>query len=164
MTSPAPASQREVARDSHLGITVLEHVSSRSIPKGLRPPAQGCEARATLGMRSNITTPTGLRQFWIDLNVQARRSGRNPCQGCACFHILTQGSSFLATLGLVAESRWDSRNGHRALLNRAMLETCATLGSSNLIQKLRRLAGLRRLFKRKCDLKQRRLAVGPAKK
>ena len=34
-----------------------------SIPKGLRPPAQGCEARATLGNAStpDITTPTGLR-------------------------------------------------------------------------------------------------------
>ena len=33
----------------------------RSIPKGLCPPAQGCEERATLGHRSQMeSTPTGL--------------------------------------------------------------------------------------------------------
>jgi hypothetical protein len=33
------------------------------IPTGFRPPAQGCEARATLGQPSKpITTPTGLWQ------------------------------------------------------------------------------------------------------
>ena len=40
---------REAARPSHA-------------PTGHRPPAQGCEARATLGVRSRLpSTPTGLR-------------------------------------------------------------------------------------------------------
>ena len=35
----------------------------RKIPTGFRPPAQGCEERATLGQMSNqSTTPTGLCQ------------------------------------------------------------------------------------------------------
>src|SRR5437016_4097481 len=35
-----------------------------AIPKGLCPPAQGCEERATLGTRrQRFTTPTGLRPF-----------------------------------------------------------------------------------------------------
>ena len=42
------------------------------IPKGLRPPAQGCEPRATLGKRVREgSTPTGLRQCAGD-------GGRNP--------------------------------------------------------------------------------------
>ncbi len=37
-------------------------IQFRPIPKGLRPPAQGCEARATLGGgRNHLPTPTGLR-------------------------------------------------------------------------------------------------------
>src|SRR6266571_3872519 len=33
----------------------------RPIPKGLRPPAQGCEARATLGIRPQMeTNPNGV--------------------------------------------------------------------------------------------------------
>src|SRR6266446_1625800 len=40
----------------------------RTIPKGLRPPAQGCEARATLGTRSNkITTSIGSRPISLAL-------------------------------------------------------------------------------------------------
>jgi hypothetical protein len=35
-----------------------------------------------------------------------------PIQGCACLDIFTQGGSFHATLGFVAESHRDSRNGH----------------------------------------------------
>ena len=38
-----------------------------TIPKGLRPPAQGCEARATLGShREKFATPTGLWRTWRD--------------------------------------------------------------------------------------------------
>src|SRR5438094_213587 len=34
------------------------------IPKGLRPPAQGCEGRATLGKRTEkSSTPKGLRRL-----------------------------------------------------------------------------------------------------
>ena len=37
-------------------------MNAKPIPKGLRPPAQGCEQRATLGpANERDTTPTGLR-------------------------------------------------------------------------------------------------------
>src|SRR5436309_1390396 len=73
------------------------------IPKGLRPKAQGCEARATLGVRrKKTTTPTGLR-------LRALRSSETkPRWGFVFLCQSSQGSSFLATLGFVAESRWDS--------------------------------------------------------
>ena|SRR5437667_3740089 len=39
----------------------------RPIPKGLRPPAQGCEARVTLGLvKASARTPTGLRPIHRD--------------------------------------------------------------------------------------------------
>src|SRR5438128_1084922 len=67
-----------------------------SIPKGLSPPAQGCEERATLGLR------------WRgDVNpervVPAFRSSRQrysdaTLSGLARLGAVTQGSSFLATL------------------------------------------------------------------
>jgi hypothetical protein len=45
------------------------NLSAGSIPKGLRPKAQGCSARATLGrLNRNATTPTGLRPiqpYWL---------------------------------------------------------------------------------------------------
>jgi hypothetical protein len=78
-----------------------------SIPKGLRPPAQGCEERATLGaQRLNISTPTGL---WLT-NIVRRPNGnsRNRVAVGDMLWAITQGSSFLATLGLEPESRWDS--------------------------------------------------------
>ena len=39
----------------------FENARPRPIPKGLRPPAQGCEARATLGHGSQMeTNPNGV--------------------------------------------------------------------------------------------------------
>ena len=73
----------------------------RPIPKGLHPPAQGCEERATLGTGSkSVSTPTGLQQptSW---EIQPR-------WGCGLLCAVPQGSSFLATLGFVTESLWDS--------------------------------------------------------
>src|ERR1051325_10819631 len=79
-------------------------VPTPPIPKGLRPPAQGCEARATLGMcEKRPPTPTGLC-------LCASRCGRNPVGVETHSIAVTQGSSLLATLGFVAESRWDSTN------------------------------------------------------
>ncbi len=47
------------------------------IPKGFRPPAQGCEERATLGLRRRrITTLKGLRQI-----SEAHRMGRGSGEG-----------------------------------------------------------------------------------
>jgi len=74
-----------------------------SIPKGLRPPAQGCEERATLGTRKNDHQP----QRGCDSNAQP---GRNPVGVDAIIPEISQGSSFLATLGLESESLWDSQS------------------------------------------------------
>jgi len=74
-----------------------------SIPKGLRPPAQGCEERATLGKRKDDHQP----QRGCDPNAQP---GRNPVGVDAMFPAISQGSSFLATLGFGAESLWDSQS------------------------------------------------------
>ena len=71
------------------------------IPTGFGHKAQGCEERATLGNRPRtFTTPTGLRH-------PATRTTPQPRWGCGHFSKSTQGSSFLATLGLVTQSRWD---------------------------------------------------------
>jgi hypothetical protein len=79
---------------------------AQKIPKGFRPTAQGCEARATLGKcTADTTTPTGLR-------TEAERAA-TPL-GLGTGRMVSQGSSCLATLGFGAESRWDSRpNAHR---------------------------------------------------
>src|SRR5213083_853310 len=41
-----------------IGLMRSNHVRARTIPKGLRPPAQGCEERATLGKRRSKTVPS----------------------------------------------------------------------------------------------------------
>jgi hypothetical protein len=73
-----------------------------TIPTGLRPLAQGCEGRATLGQRFwNRTTPTGLRRVYCV-------SGYNPVGVVRAGRGISQGSSCLATLGFGPESLWDS--------------------------------------------------------
>src|SRR6266567_3906835 len=113
--------------------TISECRCGRPIPRGLCPPAQGCDPAlsdnpspliqpkclqcatavliplprksggATLGIRANhVSTPTGL---WS----RSPPTDTTPL-GLARPEAMTQGSSFLATLGFVAESLWDSRN------------------------------------------------------
>ena len=75
-----------------------------SIPTGLQPSAQGCEALATLG---------GRWEWSINPNGVVPRTGhvsRNPVGVDAARNPISQGSSFLATLGCWPESRWDSSN------------------------------------------------------
>ena len=82
---------------------------SLPIPKGLRPKAQGCEERATLGKRIRKTKPRrGFGFGECALRVE-RRWGPVGVVVLRASYLLTQGSSFLATLGFVAESLWDSR-------------------------------------------------------
>jgi hypothetical protein len=77
----------------------------------LRNKAQGCEGRATLGPSSIISsTPSGLRPF----TTATREGVTQPRWGWDQITLLTQGSSFLATLGFGTESRWDSQNGGQA--------------------------------------------------
>ena len=74
-----------------------------SILKGLCPPAQGCEERATLGSRrTHAINPNGVVPSF------ATPPRHNPVGVAEFFSGRTQGSSFLATLGFGAESRWDS--------------------------------------------------------
>src|SRR5262245_16586475 len=71
------------------------------IPKGFRRKAQGCEARATLGLSCpEGPTPKGLRH-------RRRMKGQNPVGVVAGCHSFSQGSSRLATLGWVTQSPWD---------------------------------------------------------
>ena len=78
----------------------------RRIPTGFRPKAQGCEARATLGNRHHgISNPNGVVAGFA--SCQSRQRTPQPRWGCVPFRIVTQGSSFLATLGFVSQSLWD---------------------------------------------------------
>jgi hypothetical protein len=71
------------------------------IPKGLCPPAQGCEGRATLGRCPEISQPR-----WGC--AAAVPTDHNPDGVAGVWRWFSQGSSFLATLGFAAESLWDS--------------------------------------------------------
>src|SRR5689334_6365234 len=78
-----------------------------SIPKGLRNKAQGCEERATLG-KCTLHRDNPER---VAADDNGNRTMPQPLWGCKLSVTLTQGSSFLATLGFVAESLWDSALG-----------------------------------------------------
>ena len=82
-------------------------VRVQTIPKGLRPPAQGCEKRATLGHRPIKHQPQrGCGNYvyvWRSFDV-----GHNPVGDGDFIPTFSQGSSFLATLSFGTESRWDS--------------------------------------------------------
>ena len=76
-----------------------EETSDAAIPKGLCPPAQGCEERATLGQTPLDSNPNGV------VSGLGRRAA-TPL-GLFAFGHVSQGSSFLATLGFAPESLWD---------------------------------------------------------
>jgi hypothetical protein len=87
-------------------------MSAPPIPKGLCPPAQGCEARATLGDDDKkIANPNGVGAWGHG------KDGRNPVGVGNSRAMFSQGSLALlrqkhfggqATLGFEAESLWDS--------------------------------------------------------
>src|SRR6266436_1095500 len=75
-----------------------------SIPKGLCNSAQGCEERATLGKGTDDSQPQqGCGRVLFPWSSATTLSGLSPIWGA-----FSQGSSFLATLGFIAESLWDS--------------------------------------------------------
>jgi hypothetical protein len=77
------------------------------IPTGFRPKAQGCEARATLGRRSaSIINRNAV--VTVPFSSATRGLCRNPVGVDDNLIPCTQGSSCLATLVYVLESRWDS--------------------------------------------------------
>src|SRR5437762_14332187 len=78
-----------------------------SIPKGLRNKAQGCEERATLGKATDDSQPQrGCGMVLFPWSSATTLSGLS-----VMWRASSQGSSFLATLGFVAESLLDSALG-----------------------------------------------------
>jgi hypothetical protein len=73
----------------------------RSIPTGFRLKAQGWRVAPTLGLPDNVSTPSGLRLL--------PPRGRNPFGVDKFLAEIPRVARFLATLGFVAESRWDSK-------------------------------------------------------
>ena len=87
------------------GLIITHNFGTRSlaIPKGLHNSAQGCEGRATLGRRCQIgLNPNGVASALAVV-------GCNPGGVGWSSKTQTQGSSCLATPGLVMESLRDSR-------------------------------------------------------
>ena len=83
--------------------------SRAPIPTGLRPPARGCEERATLGQRP-AGFPNRNAVAAIPFTSVARGIGPNPVGVGEDFIPFPQGSSCVATLNYMPESRWDSPN------------------------------------------------------
>jgi len=78
-----------------------------SIPTGLHPSAQGCEARATLGKTCrDRANPERVVSLLGSSHVV--KNSAITLSGFVKLRSLTQGSSFLATLGFATESLWDS--------------------------------------------------------
>src|SRR5258708_2963809 len=87
-------------RPMTLTIAILTGCLS-AIPKGLSPPRQGCEERGTLDCHAPHAQPQrGC--------AMGHTSKALPFQGRGSPGAFSQGGSFLATLGFVPESRWDS--------------------------------------------------------
>jgi hypothetical protein len=76
------------------------------IPKGLCPPAQGCEERATLGQRPKKFTNRNAVAA-IPFSSAVRGICHNPVGVGDDLIPFTQGSSCVATLGCMTQSRWD---------------------------------------------------------
>ena len=78
----------------------------RPIPKGLRPPAQGCEARATLGHGSQMeTNPNGVVTKTIRL--ASRRICRNPVGAVPVLPCSPKVGACAPTLGWWPQFLWD---------------------------------------------------------
>jgi hypothetical protein len=98
------------------------------IPTGFPPKAQSCEARATLGNNAKeILNPNGV-ESWIEaLRPQ-------PCLGWTVSNRYSQGSSFFATLGWVAQSRWDWLNQYADLRDKRRVQSRVHRTSDALIK------------------------------
>src|SRR5213594_1787516 len=84
----------------------LMTIGGSPMPTGLGNKAHGCETQATLGQSfASFTILTGLR------HIDAAQP--QPRWGCADSRLVTQGSSYVATLGLLPESLQDSLGSFR---------------------------------------------------
>src|SRR5207249_4478639 len=84
------------------------------IPKGLCPPAQGCEERAILGHRpQNVFNRNAV--VAIPFSPTVRGFCHKPVGVAENLIPFTQGSSCVATLGYMTESLWDSLSKFRRI-------------------------------------------------
>jgi hypothetical protein len=88
-------------------VTELAERGCLQIPTGSRPKAQGCEERATLGYRPT-NTPNRNAVAALPLSSASHGICHNSFGVDNDLILFTQGSSCVATLGFMPESRWDS--------------------------------------------------------
>jgi hypothetical protein len=105
-TNPALNSIRALKRRERCAPAALAFGLAR-IPTGFRPKARGCKERATLGHRcARFTNRNAVAA--MPFSSAARGICRNPVGVDDDLISFTQGSSCVATLGYMPESRWDS--------------------------------------------------------
>jgi len=86
-------------------IRIFKTTGGRRIPKGFRLEAQGCEERATLGLRwGGWSNPERVPPAF---RLSGLRNSAATLSGLEFLGAVTQGSSFLATLGWRTQSLWD---------------------------------------------------------
>jgi hypothetical protein len=98
---------RQIELRTNRGVSAPASLGSARIPTGFCLKAQGCEERATLGHRSaSITNRNAVAA--IPFPSATRGICHNPVGVGENLIPFTQGSSCIATLGYMPESRWDS--------------------------------------------------------
>ncbi len=98
---------RQIELRTNRIVTAAAACACLGIPTGFRPKAQGCDAGATLGIRpQNVFNRDAVAA--IPSSPGALGICHNPVGVGGNKFLFTQGSSFLATLGCMPESLWDS--------------------------------------------------------
>ena len=98
---------RQIELRTNRIVTAAAACACLGIPTGFRPKAQGCDAGATLGIRpQNVFNRDAVAA--ISSSPGALGICHNPVGVGGNKFLFTQGSSFLATLGCMPESLWDS--------------------------------------------------------
>ena len=98
---------RQIELRTNRIVTAAAACACLGIPTGFRPKAQGCDAGATLGIHpQNIFNRDAVAA--IPSSSGALGICHNPVGVGGNKFLFTQGSSFLATLGCMPESLWDS--------------------------------------------------------
>jgi hypothetical protein len=103
---------RQIELRTNRIVTASASRGSARIPTGFRPKAQGCEARATLGHRPHSNTNRNAVAA-LPFSSAARGICHNPVGVGDDLILFTQGSSCVATLGCMTQSRWDCSNALR---------------------------------------------------
>src|SRR6266581_3781093 len=86
--------------------SLLCSLPGSSIPKGLRPPAQGCESASYPGNASKcLNNPNGVAAGSL---VWSHPVWPQPLWGCFTPHVCPRVARKLANLGFEPESLWDS--------------------------------------------------------